>query len=294
MSAMANAMSAMADASCSTTPDSVCSSLNLLSYDADVESGGEQSLPLKVVVKSTFIEVDEGPLLRTKAARLRKFKTDSLLQILKDGDSLLDAQEYQVGKKLDSDSGSESKAEEQSTDVSSDGNSEGILTPGIVSPKTQKEKQKPDNQSDYADVAQTTVMMRNIPNNYSRSMFLDLIDGAGFAGRYDFVYVPIDFGRCANLGYAFVNLVDVETTAEFRKFFDGYTQWEVPSAKVCAMGWSGHQGLKAHIMRYRNSPVMHPNVPDEYKPMIFQGSVRQEFPPPTKNLKPPHPNVRRR
>ena len=34
------------------------------------------------------------------------------------------------------------------------------------------------------------------------------------------------------------------------------------------MNWSHpYQGLDAHIERYRNSPVMHEDVPDEYKPM---------------------------
>ena len=70
------------------------------------------------------------------------------------------------------------------------------------------------------------MMMRNLPNNYTRpvsacaalqqaartkwlcrSMLLQLLDSRDFAGQYDFLYLPIDFTRRANLGYAFVNLV---------------------------------------------------------------------------------------
>ena len=41
------------------------------------------------------------------------------------------------------------------------------------------------------------------------------------------------------------------------------------------------QGLKAHIRRWRNSPVMHPNVPDLFKPVMFKKGSRVPFPRPT-------------
>ena len=51
------------------------------------------------------------------------------------------------------------------------------------------------------------MMLRNLPNNYTRDMFLSLLDEEGLSELYDFVYLPMDFCRDANLGYAFVNLV---------------------------------------------------------------------------------------
>ena len=52
---------------------------------------------------------------------------------------------------------------------------------------------------------------------------------------------------------------------------DGFCDWCLPSSKVCEVKLSGpHQGFQAHVDRYRNSPVMHRSVPDEYKPMIFK------------------------
>ncbi|CAE7939289.1 unnamed protein product, partial [Symbiodinium sp. KB8] len=61
-----------------------------------------------------------------------------------------------------------------------------------------------------------------------------------------------------------------------------------PPSDVCEVGWSGpHQGFKAHVERYRNSPVMHRSVPDAYKPIIFQDGVRQNFPRPTRKIKAP-------
>lgn len=133
-----------------------------------------------------------------------------------------------------------------------------------------------------------TVMLRNLPNNYSRSMLLELLDSEGFAGRYDFVYLPMDFKSRASLGYAFVNLVSACEANPFWKHFDGFSRWVLPSQKVCSVNWSSpYQGLEAHVERYRNSPVMHDAVPDEYKPMLFRNGVRIAFPPPTRKLRAP-------
>ena len=41
----------------------------------------------------------------------------------------------------------------------------------------------------------TTVMLRNLPNDYTREMLLALLDTQGFANSYDFVYMPIDFKK---------------------------------------------------------------------------------------------------
>lgn len=134
----------------------------------------------------------------------------------------------------------------------------------------------------------TTVMLRNVPNNYSRAMVLSMMDEEGFKGLYNFLYLPIDFQSCSSLGYAFVNLVEPAVVPRFWQTFDGFTRWKLPSRKVCGVSWSGpHQGLEAHIERYRSSPVMHASVPDEYKPIILCDGVRIEFPPPSKNPRAP-------
>ena len=131
-------------------------------------------------------------------------------------------------------------------------------------------------------------MLRNLPNNYTREMFLKMLDDHGLMGKYDFAYLPCDFYRDANLGYAFVNLVDGKAVDELWKIFHGFSDWALPTAKVCEVSWSGpHQGFKAHIERYRNSPVMHKSVPDEYKPVMFKNGVRKPFPRPTKKVEAP-------
>jgi len=136
----------------------------------------------------------------------------------------------------------------------------------------------------------TTVMMRHLPNNLTRNMLLEILDENGFSGRYDFLYLPFDFGRKSNLGYAFVNFVSERAARSFWRAFDGFSAWPGSrnSRKVCEMSWSEpHQGLEEHLERYRNSPVMHKSIPDEYKPVLFKDGRRQAFPQPTKRIKAP-------
>merc|ERR1719150_360287 len=102
-------------------------------------------------------------------------------------------------------------------------------------------------------------------------MLLDLLDEHGFKARYDFVYLPIDFKRRAGLGYAFVNTVSHADALEVKSTFDGFAKWKVSSQKVCEVAWGDPlQGLEDHIERYRNSPVMHPDIGEECRPLLFE------------------------
>jgi len=132
----------------------------------------------------------------------------------------------------------------------------------------------------------TTVMIRNMPNNYTRKMLLELLDLHGFHGCYDFVYLPIDFETKACLGYAFINMCSPAAANQFWAVFDGFSSWAIPSRKVSGVSWSGpHQGLDAHIERYRNSSIMCDTTPDDYKPIILSNGVRIPFPAATRRLR---------
>lgn len=141
----------------------------------------------------------------------------------------------------------------------------------------------------------TTVMMRNLPNDYTREMLLNLLVDEGYAGRIDMLYLPIDFKSQAGLGYAFINFVESEVAEGFCQRFSGFTSWRVASDKVCEVSWSDAlQGLQANIEHYRNSPVMHESVPDEFKPLLFSGCERLSFPPPSRKIRAPRHWNRRR
>jgi len=140
----------------------------------------------------------------------------------------------------------------------------------------------------------TTLMLRNLPDGFTRADLLSLLHDQGFAGRYDFLYMPIDFRTHVALGYAFVNMVAPLDAIRLREQLDGFTGWSMPSTRACNTSWSQpHQGLEAHVARYRNSPLMHESVPDEYRPVLMSGGVRVPFPPPTKKIKPPRQGTER-
>lgn len=134
----------------------------------------------------------------------------------------------------------------------------------------------------------TTVMLRNLPNNYTRAMFIELLESEGFGRTYNFLYLPIDFKTQSALGYAFLDFAEPSVVKRFWSVFEGFSNWSVPSRKVCFVGWcEPNQGIQAHIERYRNSPVMHDSVPDEYKPMLLEHGERVPFPLPTKAIRAP-------
>lgn len=134
----------------------------------------------------------------------------------------------------------------------------------------------------------TTVMMRNMPIEYTREMLITLMNNQGFHGKYDFIYLPVDFTTSETNGYAFINFVTPAEAQRFQDHFQGFSQWDVASDKECDVTWSNVlQGLAAHVDRYRSSPVMHDDMPDECRPAVFSDGVRAPFPPPLKRIRAP-------
>jgi len=129
-------------------------------------------------------------------------------------------------------------------------------------------------------------MLCNLPNDYNRDMFLNWLDGECLAGEYNFIYFPVDFKTGAGLGYAFVNFTSNDEAKRAWKLLDGFKDWGLLSTKVCEARWSTPvQGLTANVKRYRDSPMMHPKVPDSYKPMVFSDGARMEYPAPKRPIK---------
>merc|ERR1712048_282476 len=141
---------------------------------------------------------------------------------------------------------------------------------------------------DQDEFRQTTVMMRNIPGEYTRADLLGLMDQQGFSGLYDLVYLPVDFKTELNHGYAFINFTRAENVERFRDQFMGFSDWLVPSERICEVSWSDQsQGIDANIQRYRDCPMMHESVEDRFKPVLFHDGQRIPFPMPTKKIRAP-------
>merc|ERR1740120_30013 len=79
----------------------------------------------------------------------------------------------------------------------------------------------------------TTVMLRNLPCPFLREDLIKKMNAKGFAGLYNFVYLPVDFQTEMGMGYAFVNLPAWGDAERFMSAFNGFKSWPRPSSKVC-------------------------------------------------------------
>jgi hypothetical protein len=135
----------------------------------------------------------------------------------------------------------------------------------------------------------TTVKLQGLPAEYTRPLLAELLDSQGFAGCYDFIYLPMDLRTRTGCGYALVNLSSHAQALRALQHFDGFASWgALGSAQACEAAWSQYcQGLDELVERYRNSPIMHSAVPDIYKPTMFRDGATAPFPEPTRRLRMP-------
>jgi hypothetical protein len=151
-----------------------------------------------------------------------------------------------------------------------------------------------DTLSEPSDDGFTTVIVKKMPKAFTREMLMSLLDTHGFKGKYDFLYVPVEFERKVSTGCAFINFIDNDSAELFKQRFHGFRKWGVQCGhkKQAEITWSETcQGREAHIERYRNSSVMHESVPDQFKPVLFVNGVRVTFPAPTRALRAPEPRA---
>merc|ERR1719183_682376 len=126
------------------------------------------------------------------------------------------------------------------------------------------------------EVNYMSVMVRNIPNRYSQQMLRTEIDKAGFKGKYNFFYMPIDFGQRANLGYAFIDFQDVETAAQFIATFEGEKLRKFKSRKILSISPAVYQGLPANLNHFAKAALQRITNP-RFQPKVFQGGQAISF-----------------
>lgn len=89
----------------------------------------------------------------------------------------------------------------------------------------------------------TTLMMRGIPCGLTTENLIDIVDNAGFKGRYNFFYLPSDAKKKANLGYCFINFIDAHSAEQCTAAFKGVRLAPLRSAKSCSVAPASIQGL---------------------------------------------------
>ncbi|OIW04479.1 hypothetical protein TanjilG_01652 [Lupinus angustifolius] len=114
----------------------------------------------------------------------------------------------------------------------------------------------------------TTVMIRNIPNQFTFCDLLKILDEHCFElnknaenvaaySKFDFLYLPMDFRKHAiekklsNLGYAFVNFTSPSAAFKFYMRFNGFVWNVTTNRKTCEINAAQYQGVEALIRKFR-------------------------------------------
>lgn len=115
-----------------------------------------------------------------------------------------------------------------------------------------------------------TVMVRNIPNNCSQQRLVREVEDAGFAGTFDFFYVPVDPHRArgANRGYAFINFIDPSTVHNFRLAFEGQQVQGFQTSKVIMITAATLQGYQANYDHFYSKKVK--ELPPDAQPLFLR------------------------
>ncbi|CAL5385069.1 unnamed protein product [Camellia sinensis] len=146
----------------------------------------------------------------------------------------------------------------------------------------------PPSSDDVSLSGRTTVMIKNIPYQYRRNMLLAFLDNLCqeqndkakseselVRFEYDFVYLPMDFWRGDNLGYAFVNFTTAMAATKVQGLLQNH-KWAIfedsfgvvrQSNKICEISWARIQGKEDLVKHFRNSNFVCSNL--EYLPVVL-------------------------
>lgn len=136
----------------------------------------------------------------------------------------------------------------------------------------------------------TTVVIKHLPENCASELLCMMLDSAGFAGKYDFLYLPVNFKKWQRFQYCIVNFItSTDAQQAMSKLNTEALVWPNDLIAQVEVSWCVKgQGLQSLIEQYRNSPVMHHSVPDAFKPIHLQRGERVPFPFPTLRLNCPN------
>ncbi|KAL7626686.1 hypothetical protein AAE478_003460 [Parahypoxylon ruwenzoriense] len=102
----------------------------------------------------------------------------------------------------------------------------------------------------------TTIMLRNIPNKVDQALLKRIVDESSW-GKYDFMYLRIDFANDCNVGYAFINFVDPLDIIDFVNA-RGNQRWNCfKSDKVAEISYATIQGKDCLVQKFRNSSLFY-------------------------------------
>lgn len=118
------------------------------------------------------------------------------------------------------------------------------------------------------------MMVRNLPYSLTQQKLVDALDATGFAGLYDFCYLPHKFSDHKNVGYAFINFVNAAVAKDFQSawhqdkgtVFNAHDMRKALNVTVAVL-----QGRKANMMKAQ-SKKMGRVKNSSFKPLFLSGA----------------------
>jgi hypothetical protein len=95
-------------------------------------------------------------------------------------------------------------------------------------------------------------MIRNIPIRYTIDLLIKELED--FYNKFDCIYLPYDYEREGNKGFAFINFINPLHIIFFFELFEGRNWKYIESYKICSLNMANYQGIneiKKHANNYK-------------------------------------------
>jgi hypothetical protein len=113
----------------------------------------------------------------------------------------------------------------------------------------------------------TTLMLRNLPEQIVQQDLIDVLNAAGFAGHFDFLYMPSIFASGLGKGYAFINLTTPDIATALRSSWEGRSPLGKSSKGRVRASLAHIQGRDANIRKWNTRKTMRIRNPN-HRPFI--------------------------
>ena len=113
----------------------------------------------------------------------------------------------------------------------------------------------------------TTIMIRNIPFKYTDEILNEAL--IEFHGKYDCIFMPYDYERYGNKGYALINFVNPLHILYFYEKFNG-KKWMYFGNEICELNYAHFQGV-SEIQKYAK------NYKGTKKPSFYSNDKKEEY-----------------
>ena len=150
----------------------------------------------------------------------------------------------------------------------------------IKGQKGEKQFLNLDNIASGKDI-RTTIMIRNIPIKYTDEILNETFKD--FHGKYDCLYMPYDYEKNGNKGYAFINFVNPLHILLFHERFNGKKWVHFESPKICELNMAHFQGvneIQKHAKNFKGlKKVSYNNINENIIiPIKYFSKIKSRFP----------------